>query len=348
MISTMENLQTQYLGLKLKNPLIAGSCGLTNSVSNIKELASKGVGAVVIKSLFEEQINIETENVIRTGEGQLKTFTQAPDKLFGKRIYDYDEAYSYIFDYAKTNTLDKYLTFLSEAKKSVDIPVIASINCVSNQNWHAFAKKIRDTQVDGLELNIYILPSDWRRSGEDNERIYFDIIREVRNFVDMPIAVKTGYYFSSLVHSVKKLSESGIKGLVLFNRPYNIDFNIDKIGISHGPVLSTGDEYVHTLRWISILSGHAKCDLSASTGVHDHKAFIKLILAGATTVQIASALYKEGLDVIPEILNNTVEWMKEHKFKSVDSFRGKLSQKNLENPAAVERVQFMKLYSGIE
>jgi dihydroorotate dehydrogenase (fumarate) len=344
----MENLQTSYLGLLLRNPLIAGSCGITNSISNIKNLASKGVGAIVLKSLFEEQINIESEKTIKSEEGNVKTFTKASDKLFGKRIHDYDESYSYIFDYAKTNTLDKYLTFLSEAKKSVDIPVIASINCISNQNWHAFAKKIQDTKVDGLELNIYILPSDWRRSGEDNERIYFDIIREVRNFVDIPIAVKTSYYFSSLVHSVKKLSESGIKGLVLFNRPYNNDFNIDKIDISHGPIFSSNDEYIHTLRWISILSGHVKCDLSASTGVHDYKAFVKLLLAGATTVQIASALYNEGPDVISEILNNTSEWMKEHKFETVDSFRGRLSKKNLENPAAIERVQFMKLYSGIE
>ena len=344
----MENLQTSYLGLRLRNPLIAGSCGMTNSISNIKELASKGVGAVVIKSLFEEQITIETKNAIKSEEGEVKTFTQAPDKLFGKRIYDYDEAYSYIFDYAKSNTLEKYLAFLKEAKNSVDIPVIASINCVSNQNWHSFAKKIQDTKADALELNIYILPSDWRRSGEDNERIYFDIIREVRNFVDIPVAVKIGYYFSSMVQSVRKLSESGIKALVLFNRPYNTDFNIDKIDIGHGPVFSSDDEYTHTLRWISILSGHLKCDLSASTGVHDYKAFIKMLLAGATTVQIVSALYKEGLDVIPEILKNTVEWMKMHMFETVDSFRGKLSQANLENPAAVERVQFMKLYSGIE
>jgi dihydroorotate dehydrogenase (fumarate) len=344
----MENLNTYYLGLKLRNPLIAGSCGLTNSVSNIKELSSKGVGAIVIKSLFEEQIHVEANDVIMSEKGEIKTFTNASDKLFGKRIYDYDEAYAYIFDYAKTNTLNKYLAFLKEAKSSVDIPIIASVNCISNQNWHAFAKKIQDTKVDALELNIYILPSDLRRSGEDNERIYFDIIREVRNFVDIPIAVKIGYYFSSLAQSVQKLSESGIKGLVLFNRPYNIDFNIDKIELSHGAILSSNDEYAHTLRWISILSGRLICDLSASTGIHDYKAFVKQLLAGATTVQIASALYREGFDVIPEILKNTVEWMKRHKFETVDSFRGKLSQANLENPAAVERVQFMKLYSGIE
>ena len=343
----MEKLQTYYLGLKLRNPLIAGSCGLTNSVSHIKELASKGVGAIVIKSLFEEQIRVETENFIMSESGEVKTFTQATDKLFGKRIYDYDEAYSYIFDFAKTNTLNKYLGFLREAKETVDIPVIASINCVSNLNWHSFAKKVQETNVDALELNIYILPSDRRRSGEDNEKVYFDIIREVRNYVNIPVAVKIGYYFSSLAQSVQQLSETGIKGLVLFNRPYNTDFDIEKIDVSHGPILSSNEEYNHTLRWISILSGHVKCDLSASTGVHDYKAFVKQLLAGAATVQIASALYKEGFDVIPAILKNTGDWMRRHKFETVDSFRGKLSQANLENPAAIERVQFMKLYSDI-
>ena len=138
----MENLHTTYLGLKLRNPLIAGSCGLTNSISNIKELAAKGVGAIVIKSLFEEQIHVETEKVIKNDKSGVTTFTHAPDTIFSKRIYDYDEAYSYIYDFAKRNTLGKYLGFLKEAKKSVDIPVIASINCVSNQDWHSFAKKI--------------------------------------------------------------------------------------------------------------------------------------------------------------------------------------------------------------
>ena len=344
----MENLQTTYLGLKLRNPLIAGSCGLTNSVSNVKELAKKGVGAIVLKSLFEEQVHIEAEKVIKNNTDGVSTFSNAPNTIFSKRIYDYEEAYSYIYDFAKRNTLGKYLYFLDEAKKSVDIPVIASINCVSNQDWHSFAKKIEETGVDAIELNIYILPSDWRRNSEDNEKIYYDIIREVRNYVNLPIAVKIGFYFTSLAQSVKKLSQSGIKGLVLFNRPYNTDINIDSLELSHGPIYSTNEEFTHTLRWMSILSGHVDCDLSASTGVHDDKAFIKQLLAGATTVQIASALYKEGFDVIPEILKGTAAWMKKHKFDNIDAFRGKLSKSNLENPAAIERVQFMKLYSGIE
>jgi dihydroorotate dehydrogenase (fumarate) len=343
----MENLETTYLGLKLRNPLIAGSCGLTNSISNIKELAKKGVGAIVIKSLFEEQIQAEAEKVIKYNT-QTESTERPSETIFNKRIYDYDEAYSYIFDFTKRNTLGKYLYFINEAKESVDIPVIASINCISNQDWHAFAKKIEETGVDAIELNIYILPSDWRRSGEDNEKIYYDIIKEVRNYVNIPVSVKIGYYFSSLAQSVKKISQTGIKGLVLFNRPYNTDIDIDTIELSHGLIYSSPDEYARTLRWIAILAGHVECDLSASTGVHDHPTFIKQLLAGATTVQIASALYKKGFDIVPEILKGTIGWMAKHKFESVDDFRGKLSKAKIENPAALERVQFMKLYSDIE
>lgn len=344
----MENLQTTYLGLKLRNPLIAGSCGLTNTLKNVKELAKQGVGAIVIKSLFEEQIHYEAEKVIKDNTGEVSTFNRSGDTIFSKRIYDYDEAYAYIFDFAKRNTLGKYLYFLNEAKEAVNIPVIASINCITNQDWHTFARKIEETGVDALELNIYILPSDMRRSSEENEKLYFDIIREVRNYVNIPIAVKTGFYFSALAQTIKNLSQTGIKGMVLFNRPYNTDIDIDKITLSQGAIHSNDDEFTHTLRWMSILSGQVDCDLCASTGVHDHKAFIKQLLAGATAVQIASALYKKGFEVIPEILKGTVSWMDKHKFEKIDDFRGKLSKSKLENPAAIERVQFMKLYSGIE
>jgi dihydroorotate dehydrogenase (fumarate) len=344
----MENMNTTYLGLNLKNPLIAGSCGMTNSISNIKELAKRGVGAVVVKSIFEEQIKSEAENIIKKNTTETSSYERPSETIWSKRIYDYEEAYSYMFDFAKRNTLGKYLYFLNEAKESVDIPVIASINCVSNQDWHSFAKKIEETGVDAIELNIYILPSDMRRSGEDNERIYFDIIKEVRSYVTLPLAIKIGFYFSSLAQSAVKLSQTGIKGMVLFNRPYNTDIDIHTMTLSHGSIYSSPEEYSRTLRWMSILSSQIECDLCASTGVHDHKVFIKLLLAGATTVQIASALYKRGLDVVPEILSKTSEWMEKNKFETTDSFRGLLSMKNLENPAAIERVQFMKLYSDIE
>ncbi len=344
----MTDLQTTYMGLKLKNPLIAGSCGLTNSVHNISEIAKHGVGAIVVKSVFEEQINLDTHKVIKSEEGDVKTFTRASSGLLGRRVHDYDEAYNYIYDFAKSHTLNKYLDLLREAKKAVDVPLIASINCVSNNDWHSFAKRIEETGVDALELNIYVLPSDWRRNTEDNEKVYYDIINEVKNYVNLPIAVKIGYYFSSLAQAVQKLSNTGIKGLVLFNRPYNTDFDIEKLEVSHGSIYSNDSEYNHTLRWVSILSGNLGCDISASTGVHGWEAFVKQLLAGATTVQMTSALYTEGFGIIPSVLEETKAWMKNHGFDKVDDFRGKLSKSRLENPAAIERVQFMKLYSGIE
>lgn len=344
----MINLDTTYMGLKLRNPLIAASSGLTNSIANIKKIADNGIGAIVIKSMFEEQIHIETEKYIKDEHGSVKTFNNAPDTIFSKRVYDYEEAYSYIYDYAKNNTLEKYLSLISEAKKAVNVPIIASINCVSNYDWQSFAKKIQDSGADALELNIYILPSDFRRSEEENEKIYYEIINEVKRYVTIPISVKIGFYFTSLAQSVQKLSESGIKGLVLFNRPYNTDIDIEKIAISTGNIYSSDFEYNHTLRWISILSGKASCDLSASTGVHNYETVIKMLLAGASTVQMASVFYKHDFVVVQDFLTRMKDWMKRHNFNSIDDFRGKLSKTNLENPAAIERVQFMKLYSGIE
>jgi len=344
----MIDLRTRYLGFELRNPIIAASCGLTNSITNIKKLESNGIGAIVIKSMFEEQINIEAEKYIRDGKGNVRTFIDAPDNLTSSRIYDYDEAYSYIFDYAKNNTLDKYLDFINEAKKSVSVPIIVSINCVSSYNWYSFARKIQDAGADAIELNIYILPSDFRRTAEDDEKVYYDIIKEVKNYVSIPVAVKIGYYFTSLANSVQKLSESGIDGLVLFNRPYNTDIDLDTLTLAPGRIYSSGIEYDHTLRWISILSGRLKCDLSASTGIHDYQSVIKMLVAGADTAQIASVFYKRGFEVIPEFLENISKWMKSHNFENINDFKGKLSKSNLENPAALERVQFMKLYSGIE
>ncbi len=344
----MANLQTTYMGLKIRNPLIAGSSGLTNSINNIKELADKGIGAIVLKSIFEEQIHHETESNIAKEEGGIKNYTQAPDHIFSKRIHDYEEAHAYIYEYAKTHTLNKYLEFIAKAKKEVDVPIIASINCTSNYDWHNFAKQIQEAGADAIELNIYVLPSDFRRSTEDNEMLYYEIYNEVKRYTNIPVSIKLGYYFSALAQSVEKLSKSGIKALVLFNRPYNPDIDINKIAFTTANIYSSETEYARTLRWMSILSGHVHCDLAAASGIHNYESVVKQLLAGATVVQLVSTLYKNKFDVIPDILNKMSAWMQAHNFNSIEDFRGKLSSKNLENPAAIERVQFMKLYAGIE
>lgn len=344
----MANLETTYLGLKLRNPLIAGSSGLTNSLSNLKELADKGIGAIVLKSIFEEQIHQETKHSIEKEEGGIKTYTQAPDSIFSSRIYDYEEAYSYIYEYAKKHTLNKYLQFIESAKKEVNVPIIASINCISGYDWHNFAKQIQDAGADAIELNIYILPSDFRRNAEDNEKIYYEIYHQVKKYVTIPVSIKLGYYFSALAQSIENLSKCGVNGLVLFNRPYNPDIDIDKIEFTTSNILSSEMEYANTLRWMSILSGHVQCNLAAASGIHNFENVVKQILAGANAVQIVSALYLKKFDIIPDILMKMDVWMNAHNFNTIDSFRGKLSRKNLENPAAIERVQFMKLYAGIE
>lgn len=330
----MADLSTTYMGLKLKNPIIAGSSGLTKSIDNIKELAANGAGAIVLKSLFEEQIKAEAS----------KAFTES-DPVTG---YGYAEAQDYVVNYTKHHDLEEYLQLIRDAKAAVDIPIIASINCVSSNEWIKFAKNIQEAGADALELNVYILPSDPRRSGEDNQRVYFDIIEKVKKQIDIPIALKISPYFSGLAKIALKLSWTGISSLVMFNRFYSPDIDIHNFKITSTNVFSNPEEISTSLRWVAMLSDKLHCDISASTGVHTAEGAIKQLLAGATTVQLCSTLYRHGLGRIKEVLADMETWMQEHEFEKVDDFRGKLSYKRAENPAAYERVQFMKHFAGIE
>lgn len=344
----MADLSCKYLGLKLKNPIIAGSSGLTSSLENLKKIAGQGAGAVVLKSVFEEQIKYETDKLIESDNHEVRSWKDAFNEVVSSSEYYYEEAYNYLTSYAKDHTLKQYLDLISQAKKSIDIPVIASINCTSQYDWHYFARRIQEAGADALELNIYILPSDFEKEGSDNENVYFDVIREVKKNITIPVSVKTGYYFSSLARTLLELSKTGISGLVLFNRPYNPDIDIDKIAVSSSNVFSNDTEYSNTLRWIALLSGRIKCDIAASTGIHDHQTVIKQILAGADAVQMASVFYRHTPDVLPGILKGIESWMDLHKFNGIDDFKGLLSSKNISNPASYERVQFLKIFSGIE
>jgi len=336
------------MGLELRNPLIVGSSGLTNSVEHLKEIAQNGAGAVVLKSIFEEQIKLETEKLLKSDNQQVATWKTAFDNIVGENDFMYEEALSYIGNFAKEHTLTDYLNFVSEAKKAIDIPLIASIHCVSQYDWQYFAKRIQNAGADAIELNVYLLPSDFRHSPEQNEKVYYDIVNEVKKHITIPFALKIGYYFSSLAQSVVKLSESGVSGLVLFNRPYNPDIDIHKMELTATHIYSSADEYARTLRWIAILSGRSQCDLAASGGIHDYESIVKQLLAGAKAVQMASFFYKNGFQKIGGILKDIENWMTQHNFNTIEDFRGKLSQTNIANPAAYERVQFMKLYSKIE
>jgi dihydroorotate dehydrogenase (fumarate) len=328
----MVNLETTYMGLKLKNPLIVGSSGLTNSVENIIEIEKNGAAAVVLKSLFEEQINFAVH----------KTYMQ--DELQNM----YPEADDYIRNYTRENDVGKYLDLIKKAKENVQIPIFASINCISGSEWTSFAKRIQDAGADALELNVFVMPSNTNNDSKHNENIYFDIIDQVLKTVNIPVALKISYYFSSLAKTVTELSWKGIKGIVLFNRFFSPDIDIENFEVKTSNVFSTPAELALSLRWVAMLSSHVQCDLSASTGVHDGKALIKQLLAGAKTVQIASVLYKKGFKEIGSILEQLENWMERKNFTSVDQFIGKMSIEKAANPAAFERVQFMKHFSGIE
>jgi dihydroorotate dehydrogenase (fumarate) len=344
----MIDLSCNYLGLHLKNPLIVGSSGLTSSLENLKKIAHLGAGAVVLKSVFEEQIKFDAEKLIESENGNVKSWKETFESIVNTSEFYYEEAFNYLTSYAREHTLKQYLTFISEAKKTIDIPVIASINCSSQYDWQYFAKRIQEAGADALELNVYLLPSDFDKKGNENEQVYFDVIKEVRKYVTIPVALKTGYYFSSLARTLKELSETGIAGLTLFNRPYNPDIDIDQLQVSASNMFSSEMEYTNTLRWVAILSGRVKCDIAASTGIHNHQTVIKQLLAGADAVQMASVFYKHHFDVLPQIITGLEKWMAEHKFTNISDFKGLLSKKNIKNPASYERVQFLRLFTSIE
>lgn len=328
----MTDLSTRYMGLNLRNPLIVGSSGLTNSIDNIKKISDNGAGAVVLKSLFEEQINYAIG----------KTMSQNTEN------YEYPEAFDYISNYTQQKDVDQYLKLIRDAREATDIPVIASINCTSSAEWTSFAKKIEEAGADGLELNIFVLPSDPRHESKHNEKIYLDILQEVLKQVEIPVSAKISYYFSGLAHTAIQMSWTGISGMVLFNRFFSPDIDINKFEVVTSNVFSSSDELSLSLRWVAMLSDKLHCDIAASTGIHDGKAMIKQLLAGAKAVQVASVLYKNGFEMIGKMLNELDEWMEEHNFEKTSDFIGRLSYKQTANPAAYERVQFMKHFSGIE
>lgn len=328
----MVNLESRYLGLTLKNPLIAGSSGLTRSVENIVEMEKNGIGAVVLKSLFEEQIHHSASHTL----------------MLDEVANQYPEAEDYIRNYTAENDVSTYLRLIEQAKEAVSIPIIASINCINDEEWMDYAKKIESAGADALELNIAVLPSNPEIEGCDNEKVYFDIARQITEALHIPVSLKLSYYFSGLAKTMINLSWTGIKGLVLFNRFYSPDIDIEHEEVKSSFVFSSPDEIALPLRWIAMLSPFVKCDIAASTGVHDGTALIKLLLAGATTVQITSVLYQKGFREIGSMIDKLESWMDRHNYSSIDAFRGKLSVDKTENPAAYERIQFMKHFSGIE
>ena len=327
----MINLETTYMGLKLKNPVVVSSSGLTNSVRKIKILEEKGAGAVVLKSLFEEQITNEASHLI-----------SSDPKNSG-----YPEAEDYIVNYVKGNSISNYLELIREAKKSVSIPIIASINCVSSKDWTSFAKEIEQAGADAIELNIFIVPNDKNKSSEAYEKLYYEIFKAVKKQVNIPIAMKLGIYFTNMMAVANRLNADGADALVLFNRFYEPDIDIDKMEMTSAAVLSSPADIRKSLRFVGMISDKIRgIDISASTGIHNGEAAIKQLLAGAKTVQLCSTIYENGFDRVTDILADITKWMEKKEFKTVDEFRGKLSYGQVEDSAMYERAQFMKYFSN--
>ncbi len=322
----MITLETTFAGLRLKNPLIAASSGLTNSINKIKELEQAGVGAIVLKSLFEEQIENHSEKL--------------------SQISDYPEAADYINTYIEMNHMDKYLDLIRSAKAQCKVPIIASINCYKMSKWTDFAKTIQDAGADGLELNLYVL-----NTGENGdtflEDTYVNIVRELKKTIHIPVVIKMAKSISNLPGLVSKLKSLKSDGVVLFNRFYQLDIDIKNMEIVPGTVFSKPSDFSDTLRWTAIVSGKVPdFDIACSYGVHSWEDVIKGILSGAGAVQLCSILYEQGLDAVENILTCIEEWMEQNNYSNIDEFKGKLNYSNIENPNLYERVQFMKYFSS--
>jgi len=324
----MLDLGTKYMGLALANPLVAGSSALTATVDGVKKAAAGGVGAVVLKSIFEEEIAAEYEGAV----------AQAKAKGMSLESYEY-------YDYeVRGDRIASYVELVKGAKKAVTIPVIASINCTYSHEWVTFAKELQEAGADGLELNMFFLPSDLKRTSEERERDYLAVIQRVLAQVKIPVALKISPYFSTLAQMIQQLSRTGISALVLFNRFYAIDFDIEKLAVTSQAYLSSPEEISLPLRWIALMARRVQCDLAGSTGVHDGAGLVKLLLAGARAVQVASSLSRQGAGHAAVMLRDLSDWMERHGYRALSDFRGKLSQAESEDPAAYERVQFMKHY----
>ena len=327
----MIDLTTNYMGLKLANPIIVAASGLTGSPEGVEKAVEAGAGAVVLKSLFEEQILAE-----------LGAEEQGID------LDAYPEAEAFISRTAWEEGTENYLYLLSESKvRAGNTPVIASINCVGTGTWASFAKRIEEAGADALELNIAYMPHSVTLTSKDIEERVLSTVKEARLSTKMPIEVKLGSHYSSLPHLANSISKEGANALVLFNRFYRFDIDIGGMKLMRAQPLSTPEEYHESLRWISLLFQRAGIELAAATGIHNAETAAKFILAGASTVQICSAIYKGGWKVIGTILDDLKSLAEAQGFSSLDSMRGKLSAHNSGKPDDYIRLQYIKALTGI-
>lgn len=326
----MPNLSTTYMGLQLRNPIIVGSSGLTRSLEKVKECEAAGAGAVVLKSLFEE--------VLMQKDAGMK-----------ESLIDHTEAYDYYF--ARLERLygaQDYTDLIKKVKAECSIPVIASINCVSAEWWPDFATQIAGAGADALELNVFTTATDLTLDANTLEELYYRILRTVKMKVDIPVALKIGPWFSALPHLAVEFGQRELDGLVLFNRFTQPDIDIDEMKLKTGFSFSTNDEIHLPLKWTALMSHYLPYDLCATTGIKNATDVVKLLLAGASAVQVASVLYQQGLGAINEMTSGLEAWMAEKGFENIADFRGRLNFHTAASPAHYLRAQFMEKISDVE
>jgi len=328
----MPDLTTTYLGLTLKNPLVASASPLSKKLDSARQLDEAGIGAIVMHSLFEEQIIHESLEL---------------DHYLNQGTDSFAEALSYFPDVG-TYAIGpgKYLDHVSAVKKAVSVPVIASLNGVSKGGWTRYAHFMEEAGADALELNLYYLATDPTLSGAQLEKAYIELVGQVRAAVRIPLAVKLSPFVTALPDFARRLVAAGADGLVLFNRFYQPDFDLEELEITHTLVLSDSDELRLPLRWISILFGNINADFALTTGVHTHLDVLKGLMAGAKATMLASELLKNGIARVPALLADLTDWMEAHEYTSVRQMQGSMSRRAVKNPAAFERANYMRVLSS--
>jgi len=328
----MIDLSTTYLGLTLKNPLVASASPLTEDLGNVRRMEDAGAAAVVMHSLFEEQITLESHEL---------------DRYLSHGTESFAESLSYFPDLTDYNLgPDKYLEHLRRVKAAVGIPVIGSLNGVSTGGWIRYAKMMQEAGADALELNVYFIPTDANLSSAQVEQMYLDLVRDVKATLKIPVAVKLGHSFTAMANLARRLDQAGADALVLFNRFYQPDFDLEKLEAVPTLTLSSSYELLLRLHWVAILYGHVRADLAVTGGVHTAPDVLKAMMAGARVAMMTSALLKNGIGHLRTLPAGLVAWMEEHEYASIRQMQGSMSYRSVANPAAFERANYMKVLSS--
>ena len=322
------DLTSKYLGLKLKNPLVPSASPLSKNLDGIKKLEDAGAAAVVLYSLFEEQISFEEE--------ELNYFLDRGTDSFAEALNFFPEQDDYNLGPVE------YLEHIRSAKAATNIPIIASLNGVSSGGWIDFAKQIEEAGADALELNVYFLATDPEQESRQIENQYREILKAVKTNINIPVAMKLSPFFSSVARMTRELDDEGVDGLVLFNRFYQPDLDLENLEVTPGVVLSTSNDLRLPLRWIAILYGNVKASLAGTTGVHTAMDALKMIAAGADVAQMCAALLKNGPDYLSTVLRGMEIWLEENEYESLQVLRGSMSQKSIAEPGVFERANYMK------